>query len=133
MKGLTGDGIRFVVFGLLNMVLSLALYQILLFIMPASVAYSITWVIGIAFVAILYPSIVFSGVRQSWINHAITATIYVCSFVLGSMVVVLADRSYPGNRLSIFATLALTTSFNFLAMRLLLRREKKGNTASRCP
>jgi putative flippase GtrA len=129
MKGLTSDGTRFVVFGLLNMVLSLALYQVLLFIMPASAAYAITWVIGIAFVAILYPAIVFSGVRQSWNNSAITATIYVCSFVLGSTVIVLADRSHPGNRLSIFAALTLTTIFNFLAMRLLLRRENKGNSA----
>ena len=130
MKGLTGEGVRFVVVGVLNVLLSMALYQLLLFVMPANAAYAITWVIGITFVAIVYPAVVFVGVRQSRRNSAVAAAIYLCSFLLGSTVIALAERSYQGNRLSIFAALTLTTIFNFVAMRLLLQREDYGNTAS---
>lgn len=128
MKRFTGDGVRFVVVGVLNMLLSTSLYQMFLFVMPPNIAYAITWVIGITFVAIVYPAVVFAGVRHSRRNSAVTVLIYLCGFLLGSTVIALAENSYPENRLSIFAALILTTIFNFVSMRFFLQREDYGNT-----
>jgi hypothetical protein len=129
MKRLTGDGFRFVVVGVINMLLSTSLYQMFLFVMPPNFAYAFIWVIGITFVAIVYPAVVFAGVRHSRRNFAVTVVVYLCSFLLGSMVIALAESSYPENRQSIFAALILTTIFNFVAMRFFLQREDYGKTA----
>lgn len=131
MKLLTGNGLRFVIAGAFNTLMSIALYQVMLFVTMPSIAYAITWLAGIIFVAVAYPSVVFIDVSLSRHNSAVTVVIYICSFLLGLLVISFAEGAYPKNRLSIFAALTLTTTFNFISMRLFLRRDQCGNKSFR--
>ena len=122
MSTIANDGRRFAIAGILNSVLSIGLYQLLMCIMPATPAYTLTWVVGVVLVSLIYPGRVFSGVQQNRRNFAITAGVYVFSFLLGSVVVFLADGIWPGNRLSVFVAILLSSALNFFTLRIWLRQ-----------
>lgn len=121
-RNLTADGRRFITAGILNSLCSLMLYQLLMFVMPSSFAYSITWILVVGFVAVIYPRHVFAGARTDRYSMCLTALIYVASFGLGLGFITLLDQAWPGNRLSIFAAMAFTTLFNFIMLSVFLRR-----------
>jgi hypothetical protein len=60
---LAGDALRFAIAGILNTSLTLLAYQLFLFVMPRQGAYALSWVCGIVFVLVFYPSQVFTGGR----------------------------------------------------------------------
>lgn len=121
MSTISSDGRRFAIAGILNSLISIGLYQILMFIMPAIIAYTLTWVVGVVLVSLIYPGRVFSGVPQNLRNFAITAGVYVLSFLLGSSVIFLSDIIWPENRLSVFVAIFLSSALNFLILRIWLR------------
>ena len=122
MSTISSDGRRFAVAGILNSLLSVGLYQLLMFIMSATAAYTLTWIIGMVLVSMIYPSRVFSGIKQNLRNSAITAGVYVLSFFIGSIVIFLSDVIWPGNRLSVFVAMLLSAALNFFALRIWLLR-----------
>ena len=122
MNKLLGDGVRFLFAGLVNFAISLSLFQLLLFILPANIAYTITWLIGIIFVSVVYPKVVFEGIKKTKKNFILSSIIYVISFFMGYTIIALLEFNYPGNRFSIFIALVFTACINFLSMRKMLIR-----------
>ena len=116
------DGIRFVGAGTANTILTLALYQLLLFILSPVQAYALAWAIGFLLVTLFYPSAVFWGARKGGWAHFFVAAVYLASFILGIVLLRVFVDVMAASRLAIFVTIPVTSIFSFAAMRLLLRR-----------
>jgi len=119
-QGLTADGLRFVLAGAANTLITLAVYQLLLFLTPDWLAYTLSWVCGLIFVVVFYPSRVFAGARRDVAARTTLGASYAAVFLLGlGTLRVLATAGVPA-RLAIFIVLAVTTASNFLLGRLIL-------------
>ncbi|WP_432807257.1 GtrA family protein [Microvirga terrae] len=116
-----GDIGRFLGAGLVNTALTLVIYQVLLFWLPATVAYAGAWLVGLAFVALVYPSRVFKGGRTGNEARIATSVIYLLGFAIGLTTVKFLDTTFGAERLAIFGALLVTTIFNFALMRAVLR------------
>jgi hypothetical protein len=123
---LMNDAKRFLCAALVNNILTITAYQILLFALPSPLAYAITWILGIGFVAVVYPSYVFANEKHSTGARLTTISIYLVGFCIGVGLTVLFDVVFDKDRLAIFATLGVTTLFNFFATRAVLRGRKGG-------
>ena len=123
---LAGDGFRFLGAGALNTLLTLALYQLLVFWLSPSVAYVVCWMTGFVCVTYAYPRLVFrlDGTRRT-AQRTKVAGVYAASFVLGWLIVAGLDWAWGWQRLSIFVSVAVTTVFNFGVMRWALLRPVK--------
>lgn len=115
------DAGRFLGAGLVNTALTLVIYQVLLFWLPATVAYAGAWLVGLAFVALVYPSHVFKGGRTGNEARVATSVIYLLGFVIGLATVKFLDTMFGAERLAVFGALLITTIFNFALMRIALR------------
>src|SRR6476659_10705664 len=80
---LLGDALRFAIAGILNTSLTLLAYQLFLFVMPRQGAYALSWVCGIVFVLVFYPSQVFMGGRTKWMSRICLGLSYGVIFLLG--------------------------------------------------
>jgi putative flippase GtrA len=124
VKRTLGELSRFTGAGMLNTLLTLAAYQLLLFVMSPAIAYAASWLIGIAFVGILYPGFVF-GLRNGGPRVRLgTIAIYAVSFILGLVIVDLSHRHLGLERSSVFLALAVTLTFNFIALKVYLGRHR---------
>jgi|GEM_PF-2165385 len=130
----TADAGRFLGAGILNTLLTLAVYQLLLFIAPSVIAYTATWMIGIATVALVYPSHVFRGGSTTKTARALTGGIYAISFLIGMAAIQVLSVALGSERLAIFGALGVTTVFNFISMTVVLRglggRQAKSDPAT---
>ncbi len=115
--GLRGDALRFLGAGCLNTLITYVIYQILLFVLTPSLAYSCTWVIGILFVALFYPSKVFGRSNPSGRLKLLVAGVYAVSYLIGLATIMMLNAWYGIPRFSIIIALFLTTCFNFFVMR----------------
>lgn len=122
---LHGDLIRFLVAGGLNTLLTLAVYQALLFAASPGIAYAIAWVVGILFVMIVYPSRVFPEGRTGMLDRVLLGCFYAVVFLLGLLLLNLLNSAKLHPRLSIFLVMAFTTGVGFIVSRTLLRRTIK--------
>ena len=130
-QGWTADGLRFVLAGAANTLITLAVYQLLLFITPDWLAYTLSWVCGLIFVVVFYPSHVFAGARRDAAARTILGAAYAAMFLLGlGTLRFLATAGVPA-RVAIFIVLAVTTASNFRLGRLILK-ERIGSPALDC-
>jgi putative flippase GtrA len=107
---------RFVIAGCANTLLSLAVYQLLVTIIAPSMAYSLAWLFGLLFVALVYPRMVFR-VQGSLMRGASLAAVYASVFVVGFVMIDLLEFTKLNPRLSIFLVLPTTTALNYLGSR----------------
>jgi hypothetical protein len=119
---LVGDALRFAIAGILNTSLTLLAYQLFLFVMPRQGVYALSWVCGIVFVLVFYPSQVFTGGRTSWMARICLGLSYGVIFLLGLAILELLNSTDISPRISIFLVTAVTTLASFLVGRFLLRR-----------
>jgi len=119
------DGLRFVIAGAVNTLITLAAYQLLLFVSLPWVAYTFSWICGLAFVTALYPSRVFAGARRDFAARALLGASYAAVFLLGLGTLRFLAAAGLAPRISIFAVLAVTTASNFLLGRLILKTGKR--------
>jgi putative flippase GtrA len=117
-----GDSFRFLVAGLVNTGLTILAYQAFLFYVSSQGAYALSWVLGLVFVAIVYPSRVFVGGRTDLAARIVFVAFYVGLFLLGLALMALLDRFGIPSRFSIFIVVGCTTLVNFITSRFLLRR-----------
>lgn len=116
------DAVRFIVAGGLNAILTLLVYQALLYVMPPQPAYAIAWTTGIVFIMIFYPARVFPEGRTAFADRLSLAATYLGVFLFGlALLQGLAVAGIPP-RLGILVVMVATTIVNFLAARFLLRR-----------
>lgn len=123
--GIISDAKRFLSAGLLNTLGTLVLYQLLVFVFSASVSYAICWVAGLIFVAVVYPRHVFPGGRMDLLTRAAVLVAYGMGFGLGVLTIQVVTIDGAHQRIAVLFALAVTTAFNFVAMRLILRREDR--------
>lgn len=119
---LSRDAVRFIIAGVLNTALTLLVYQALLFFMRPSLAYAGAWLAGLVYVAIVYPDKVFEGGRRSLTDRLTVAISYIGVFLLGLLLLSLAQSAGVPASLAIFLVIAATTVINFVASRFILRR-----------
>lgn len=119
---LAADGMRFLVAGGLNTLLTLVVYQALLLVMPYPAAYAAAWIAGLLFVMIVYPSRVFPQGRKGLADRLALGASYVAVFLCGLAVLEALTRAGISPRLGIFLVMIATTAASFAAGRLLLRR-----------
>lgn len=118
---------RFSIAGVLNSAVSLLIYQSLLFVAPAAVAYVLAWTCGLLIVCALYPKHVFKrkgGLERS--DRLLVVLCYLLSFLIGLGIIHVSEVAGIWDRLSIFVSIATTTVFNFLSMRYIINRRPDG-------
>lgn len=119
---ITGDSFRYAVAGVVNTGLTILAYQALLFYMPSQAAYALSWGLGLAFVAIVYPARVFVGGRRDLAARIVLVAFYAGLFLLGLALMALLDDFSVSSRSSIFIVVGCTTFVNFITSRFFLRR-----------
>lgn len=122
-RTISGDGVRFILAGSLNTFLTLALYQALLLFINHQFAYAVSWIFGIAYLIVVYPSKVFSGSCLSWYKYTLMICVYILVFFLGLRALDLFVDAIGSPRIAIFFVMLTTTTANFLLMRLVFRAQ----------
>jgi putative flippase GtrA len=122
-QGWLADGVRFAFAGGANTALTLVVYQIAVGFTGPSLAYILSWAVGLAFVYYVYPERVFSGGRRDTMSRLALVANYVVAFGLGLIAVNAVSHYFGADRIAIIAALALTTTYTFFSSRALLRRK----------
>ncbi len=126
-KELARQATRFSFAGVANTLVTLALYQGLLFITSAHLAYTVSWFSGLAIVMTWYPRHVFGKRAALPTVHLMSiAGAYAISFFLGLFAIYLCNVVGNFERVSIFISIAVTTVFNFLAIRYIVAKTSSG-------
>ena len=117
------DGIRFLIGGGLNTAISYFAYLFFLLFTSYQMAYALSWLVGLLIIVVFYPSKIFVGSKNSWKKTVLLIAQYVLVFFCG-LQCLKALVLYVGisEQLAALFTMALTTIFNFLLMRLLYRK-----------
>lgn len=123
LKGnrLLSDGLRFVVAGGINTILTLCIYQFALFFLSHSFAYTLSWLVGILYLIIVYPTKVFPEANNSPKRIGIATTIYLVVFMASLWSLDFIVSTGIHQRLAIFLVLVISASLNFVLMRLVYR------------
>jgi len=117
-----GQIARFVVVGAANTLVTGAIFYALAFPLPASLAYTIAFGLGILFVVAVTPRIVFrvSPPAQRRVAYAVW---YVLVYLVGLGLVFLLDNVVRAGRWEVVVlTIAATASLSFLGGRVILIR-----------
>ena len=119
---LLAQGLRFLTVGLVNTLGTLALYQLLLFVMPYSPAYAIAWIVGLVFVNLAYPYFVYGKPRATRRETLLNSCYYLGSFGLSwALLYGFTNLLHVNPRLSVLLVLALVVPLNFGVTRLIYR------------
>jgi putative flippase GtrA len=115
-----GQAVRFAVVGFANTVATGAIFYVLALSLPASVAYTIAFGLGIGFAVAVTPRFVFR-VRPPRKRRAAYAAWYVLVYVIGLGLVFLLDNVLGAHREQIVVlTVATTAALSFLGGRVVL-------------
>ena len=115
---------RFLIAGLTNTALSLGIFQVLVTFLNPGIAYSLSWLSGLLFVAITYPTFVFN-VHRNWANALALIVVYASVFVLGRLLIRTSEALLLNVRVGIFIVVVITTICNYIGCRLALRVSAK--------
>jgi putative flippase GtrA len=111
---------RFLIAGLTNTALSLAVFQVLVTFLDPGIAYALSWLGGLLFVAITYPTFVFN-VHRNLANALALIVVYASVFVLGLLLIRTSEALLLNLRVGIFIVVIITTISNYIGSRLALR------------
>ena len=115
------QAVRFFLAGGVNTLLTLAVYQLLLFWLSYPVAYSLSFALGIVFTGFVYTRFVFS-VPPTKQKFVINAVYYLISYAASLWLLDMMVQWFGVNeRLAIIFTMACIIPVNFFALRLLLK------------
>jgi len=119
--GLTGRGqlLRFLVVGGSNTLVTLALFVLLQHWLPASVAYTVVFALGLAYTTAMTATVVF-GSRLTWRTGSAFVGWYLLVYAVGLGVVHVLEALWdPSSLATAVATVAVTAPLNFIGGRLL--------------
>ena len=115
---IVGDGWRFLLAGGVNTLLTLLLYQALLFKLNAELAWSLAWFSGLVLVSLAYPKLVFKQGVFTLRRVGLNLVYYLFSYLLSlGLLSVFVNTLGCGPRLAAFAVLAVTVPLNFVCSR----------------
>ncbi|MFA0056417.1 GtrA domain-containing protein [Vibrio echinoideorum] len=120
-QGLLWDVIRFLLAGGFNTMLTLAVYQGLLFFVDYGMAYSISWGVGMLFLLFFYPTKVFPGSARTLNGYILITCIYLFVFFVGLSALEFIIGLKVSAQISIFIVTVISALMNFFLMRLVLR------------
>jgi len=120
---LLGDGFRFLIAGGLNTLITVGIYQLCLGFLSHNKAYAISWLVGILYLIIVYPTKVFTGNSFSITQSAVAVGVYLIVFLIGLWSLEQIINLGTHERLAIFIILAFSTLLNFTLMRILYRKK----------
>ncbi|WP_051563831.1 GtrA family protein [Enterovibrio calviensis] len=109
------DFLRFLAAGGFNTILTLLIYQGLLFFISPEVSYLISYCTGLVYVYFVYPSKVFKAEKKG--SGLVSVAIYLTSFFLGILIV----ANFSNERLAVFVAMVFTTAYGFIVTRFVLR------------
>jgi putative flippase GtrA len=119
---LSADALRFIIGGIANTAFTYVIFLLVLQVSSYTIAYCVSWAVGILFVVIVYPSRVFVGSKASPVKRVISGLQYILVFFLGlAFLRLLVEYFMLGREISMLATIVFTTVINFLLMRLIMR------------
>lgn len=123
---LLGQASRFVLVGLVNTLLTGGLFYGLAFLLPAWLAYTLAFTLGIVFVATITPRLVFS-VRPPMTRRLAYIVWYIVVYLIGlACVAVLSDVLWVDHLRVVIFTVVVTATLGFLGGRVLLARRPHG-------
>jgi putative flippase GtrA len=112
--------VRFIGMGATNTILTFVLYEALIFIIPYQVAYTISFVAGVAFAAAANSRLVFR-IRLTWQTGIRFIIFYVSSYLVGLCLIVVAVEKFGLSELMApFLVVAIMLPINFFGSRLAL-------------
>jgi putative flippase GtrA len=121
-----GQAGRFAVVGIVNTVLTGGLFYGLAFVLPAWLAYTIAFGLGIVFAATVTPRLVFL-VKPSVGRRATFAAWYFAVYIVGlACVRILSDIAGVDHLHVVVATVFVTASLGFVGGRIILTRRPNG-------
>lgn len=114
--------IRFVLVGGVNTLATFALFFALALLIPVDIAYTVAFLLGLAWVVMGSSRLVFGG-RHSLVRLLTFAMAYLAIYLVGRLLIWVIDPNDP-LRLGILtvALIAVTTPLSFIAGKLILTR-----------
>jgi putative flippase GtrA len=117
--GRRGQLLRFLLVGGSNTLVTLALFVLLQQWLPASVAYTVVFALGLAYTTAMTATVVF-GSRLTWRTGGAFVGWYLLVYAVGLGVVRLLDVLWdPSSLITAVITVAVTAPLNFLGGRVL--------------
>ena len=121
-KLIVHDGIRFLVSGCVNTALTSGVYFLGTIFVSPSIAYTLAWLVGLTFVAVVYPDIVFPGGRRGISDRLFLVALTISVFLVGFALLRFLIERLGDHRIAFIVVLATTMILNFVLTRLALRR-----------
>jgi hypothetical protein len=90
-------------------------------VLPAAVAFTLTYMAGLSFVVATTPRYVF-GSRSSWAPRFLLALWYVATYAVGIGIIWLLESASASRAVVVLGTVAVTAPLGFLGGRLLVGR-----------
>ena len=114
------DFVRFVSLGLINTLITVAIYQLLFFYFSYQVSYIVSWITGIIIVVALYPSYVFKKEGIKMLDRTFVSLFYLTVFVLSYLLLNYLVEYGIKKRFVIFGVVIFSAFLNFIGMRFIL-------------
>lgn len=115
------DGLRFLVAGGINTLLTIGIYQLLLFYFSHGISYSLSWTAGLLFIYFVYPSKVFPGGINTLKRRVYAIASYLIVFASSLWFLDLLVSNGVHSRIAIFGVLIISILLNFFSMRVIFR------------
>jgi len=117
--------VRFIIAGGTNTLLTLAIYQGLLFVVSYGMAYAISWIIGVLFSAVVYPNRVFRAPNASSFIRVAAVVIFIAVYFAGVTMLHLLQSAGVNPRVGIFVVLPITASLGYGSLRVLFHLQRR--------
>lgn len=112
--------LRFLLVGGINTVATYTVFFALALVLPVEIAYTIAFVVGLAWVVLGSSRVVFGG-RHSVLRLTLFAVAYIVIYLVGRLVIAVVDpQDQTGLMFLTLALIAATAPLSFLAGKLIL-------------
>lgn len=128
---LRAEGLRFVLFGAFNTIVTYLAYCLLVFVLHPQISYAIVFVLGIALAYVGNSRFVFRRALE-WRIAGAYPLVYLAQYALtGALIHAFGLWLELGPRLALALALVITTPVSFLLNRLMLSRARQRHAVTR--
>ena len=117
-----GQGIRFILAGGANTIITIAVYELMLFVVSAAAAYAVAWITGFIATNVIYPLFVFRNRTLTVKKSAMYGIYYVSIFFFSlALLEVIIRHEIILERMAPILLLLIIVPVNFMAARIIFR------------
>lgn len=116
------EGGRFVIAGITSTLLTITLYQICLVFFSPLMSCTLSWIIGISMMILVYPAYIFKKKSSTISEKLAIISWYLIIFIISASLINLFVYFKINSRVAIFISLIFATPINFLGLRFILKR-----------